>query len=97
MNRFLLNLAQLCGPLIQLLSEDTSWQWKPEHDNAFQQRTRYRRSPENNTSKEANLSKLSVIPATKDWGRFTNKKRWKIGRQFTLLRGFRPPLNKNIL
>ena len=35
MNRFIPNLAKLCAPLRPLLSKDTKWDWKTEHDRAF--------------------------------------------------------------
>ena len=35
MNRFIPNLAKLCAPLRPLLSKDTKWDWKTEHDQAF--------------------------------------------------------------
>ena len=35
MNRFIPNLAQLCATFRPLLSKDTTWEWKAEHDTEF--------------------------------------------------------------
>ena len=36
MGKFLCNLAQLTQPLLELMSNNQSWQWNPAQEDAFQ-------------------------------------------------------------